>query len=565
MKTSSLLKPRESLGKLVQHVLPAIPSLQVEHLEVTSEGLLIRASSTQAANVCPLCGSSTTRVHSRYERTFQDLPWGNLRVRLRICVRRFFCPNTACGRRIFTERMAPLAKPYARRTLRLCEALLKIAWAEGGEAGERQSKAQGMPVCAATLLSLLRQAAEADLPTPRVLGVDDWGFAAAHPTGTLLVDLERHRPVDVLLGSDDRVLARWLPSHPRVEIICRDRGASYARGAKEGAPHARQVLDRWHLLKNVGEVLQRAVAQYVDILGQADQEVKASLPKPHVPLPSEGKSAGKQRKPPRRKPATPSPQRAWQLNMFQHVQELAAQGYSPYDIRNMLHLHKHTVSKYLHMEHFVDHRHCPVGSSVEPYREYLEARWAQGPVMIKTLWLELQELGFSGCYKSVWNFVRDWPLPPGAQPCASASPPAARHTVQPRISKRSPWQVARLLLRPQEDLGETDATYWEAVCRLAPKLALASMLSSQFVQIVRERKCKELAPWLHEAKTCPLEAFRRFARGLEKEYAALSAALSEPWSTGQVEGHITRLKLLKRQMYGRANIDLLRLRVLHPT
>src|SRR5205823_2503753 len=170
-------------------------------------------------------------------------------------------------------------------------------------------------------------------------------------------------------------------------------------------------------------------------------------------------------------------------------------------------LHKQTVRKYLHMEHLVDQRHGPVGSSVEPYREYLEARWAQGPVMIKTLWRELQAMGFSGSYKSVWNFVRDWPLPPGAQPCASTSPPVARKTSLPRVSKRSPGQVARLLLRPQEDLGQTDATYREAVCRLAPKLALASMLSYQFVQIVRERKCEELAPWVHQTKTCSLEEF----------------------------------------------------------
>jgi transposase len=369
---------------------------------------------------------------------------------------------------------------------------------------------------------------------------------------------------DVLLGSDDQVLAQWLRSHPGVKIICRDRGASYAHGATKGAPQARQVLDRWHLLKNVGEVLQRTVAQYVDILAQADQEVKTSLPRRKVPQPSEGKSDRKPRKPPRRKPATPSPQRAWQLTMFQHVHELAAQGYSPYEIRNMLHLHKQTVRKYLHLEHFVDHRHCPVGSSVEPYREYLEARWAQGLVMIKTLWRELQEMGFSGCYKSVWNFVRDWPLPPRAQPCATP-PPAAKKTSLPRVSKRSPWQVTRLLLRSQEDLSEADATYREAICRLSPSLALASTLSSQFVQMVRQRQCEELPTWLHEAKTCSLEEFRRFASGLEKEYDALAAALSEEWSNGQVEGHITRLKYLKRQMYGRAKIDLLRLRVLHPT
>jgi transposase len=217
------------------------------------------------------------------------------------------------------------------------------------------------------------------------------------------------------------------------------------------------------------------------------------------------------------------------------------------------------------MEHFVDHRHCPVGSSVEPYREYLEARWEPRPVMIKTLWLELQELGFSGCYKSVWNFVRDWPLPAGAQPCPSQPAAGVKKTSQPRVSKRSPWQVTRLLLRPQQELGETDATSREALCQLSPQLARAALLSSQFVQMVRERKYEQLPTWLHEAKTCSVEEFRRFARGLEKEYDALYAALSEQWSNGQVEGNITRLKYLKRQMYGRANIDLLRLRVLHPT
>jgi transposase len=118
METSSLLKPQESVGKLVKQVLPESASLQVEQVAVTSEGLLIRARSIQPENVCPLCGTSTTRVHSRYERTLQDLPWGNRRVRLRVGVRRFFCPNTACARRIFTERLAPLAEPYARRTLR---------------------------------------------------------------------------------------------------------------------------------------------------------------------------------------------------------------------------------------------------------------------------------------------------------------------------------------------------------------------------------------------------------------------------------------------------------------
>jgi transposase len=248
MKTSSKLLPRETLGTLVKRLLPESAALNVESLEVTSGELLIRVSSTQREQTCPLCGKQATRIHSRYERTLQDLPWGLCRVRVRLRVRRWFCQNLGCPRRLFTERLPTVTQPYARRTRRLQEALLQLGWASGGEAGAKLGKARGMPVCAATLLSLLRQAGEVNLPTPRVLGVDDWGFAAAHPTGTLLVDLERHRPVDVLLGSDEQVLAEWLRTHPGVQIICRDRGASYLRGARKGAPHARQVLDRWHLL-----------------------------------------------------------------------------------------------------------------------------------------------------------------------------------------------------------------------------------------------------------------------------------------------------------------------------
>jgi transposase len=396
MKTSSKLKPREALGKLVKRLLPGLLGLEVESLEVTSGEILIRVSSTQCEQPCTLCGKQATRIHSRYERTLQDLPWGLCRVRLRVRVRRWFCQNPACPRHVFTERLPMVTQPYARRTTRLQEALLQLGWALGGEAGARQSLARGMPVCAATLLSLLRRAGEVPPPTPRVLGVDDWGFGKVHPTGTILVDLEHHRPVDVLLGSDEQVLAEWLTSHPGVEIICRDRGASYPRGVSKGAPHARQVLDRWHLLKNVGEVLQRTVAQQVDVLRQADQAVKPASPRQDVNLPPQTASADKPRKPPRRKLATPSPQRAWQLSMFEQVHALAAQGYSPYDIVKRLHLQKQTVRKYLQMEHCVDHRHCPGGSSVEPYRAYLEARWAQGPVMIKTLWQELQAQGFTG-------------------------------------------------------------------------------------------------------------------------------------------------------------------------
>jgi transposase len=256
MNTSSILFSTNQVGDLIEQFLPASLELRVHQVTVASEELTLVLASSQSEVCCPLCGQPSARVHSRYMRTLQDLPWGALRVRLRIQVHRFFCQNPGCARRIFTEPLANLAEPYAGRTTRLGEALLPIGWALGGEAGARHCAAHAMPICAAPMLTLWRRWGAVARPTPRVLGVDDWSFQA-RSTGTLLVDLERHRPVEILLGSDEQVLADWLLAHRGVEVISRDRGVSYLNGATKGAPQAQQVLDRWHLLKNLGEVLQK--------------------------------------------------------------------------------------------------------------------------------------------------------------------------------------------------------------------------------------------------------------------------------------------------------------------
>jgi transposase len=134
---------------------------------------------------------------------------------------------------------------------------------------------------------------------------------------------------------------------------------------------------------------------------------------------------GQRRKPPRRKPPPPSPRRAWQMAMHQQVQELAADGKTQAEIISSQHLHRHTVRKYLQMPTFVAHYCSPCPSPVEPYRAYLEERWHQGEVMITALWQALQGQGFAGSSKSVWTFVRNWPLPAGMTPTSASSSVAA--------------------------------------------------------------------------------------------------------------------------------------------
>ncbi|HEX3643841.1 MAG TPA: ISL3 family transposase, partial [Ktedonobacteraceae bacterium] len=418
-----------------------------------------------------------------------------------------------------------LAEPYARRTSRLREALLAIGWALGGEAGIRQCARHAMPMCAATMLKLLRNSGAAVPPTPRVLGVDDWSFQA-HSAGTLLVDLERHQPVEVLLGSDEKVLSDWLLAHPGVEVICRDRGVSYLNGATKGAPQAKQVLDRWHVLKNMGEVLQKILAQHMDVLQQAAGEAVSSETECQAPavaqLVSQSASQAQEpcvqrenpspmleppaRKPPQRKPAAPRKQRRWQLHMYEQVHRLSAEGWSGRAIAHHLHLHPKTVRKYVSMEQFVDQRHNPHGSCVEPYRAYLQERWAQGCTMVKTLWQELKALGFTGSYKSVCLFTRTF-LVPGASPTTSSSPKRAGQ--QPR----TPWQTKWLLLHELEELSAPDASYREAVCRLSPELAQAACLARRFGHMVRKRRTDHLDDWLEEARASPLQELHRFALG----------------------------------------------------
>lgn len=298
----------------------------------------VEARSAADAGICPECGVVSTRVHSRYRRVVQDLPSGGRLVRVGLTVRRFRCVTPDCPRRTFAEQVDGVTRPHRSRVQRREAVLGAFRAALGGRAGARLAERAGMPVSGDTLLRLLRRGAPAQSPTPRVLGVDDWAWRRGLRFGTILVDLEAGRPIDLLPERTSDGLCRWLQAHPGVEIIARDRSTEYARGATAGAPDAVQVLDRWHVLRNAREVAERLLARYPDQLRALGTPTLDAVPPALPPRRSAHEEA-------RRKGAY---DRA--IDRRAAVRQLAAAGLSERGIAKRLSLARVTVRRYRHMD-----------------------------------------------------------------------------------------------------------------------------------------------------------------------------------------------------------------------
>ena len=539
-----------STRTLATSLLPLGHGLRLRDVSIGPDQIVATLEATAPRGTCPRCGTWSEAVHSRYQRTIADLPWGGQAVRLHLRVRKFYCRQPACTRRVFTERLPHIVAPYARRTARLESVLRILAFALGGEPGARIVVRLGMTASPATLLRLTRRVTVSEQPTPRVLGVDDWAFRKGHRYGTILVDLEQHRVVEVLPTRNAEPLVAWLQAHPGVEVFSRDRAPAYAEAARKGAPQAVQVADRWHLIQNLVEALERCLLRFRPALkvaaGMSDSLV-GPLPSPseadRVPWQQRAEAASQQR-------------HASKVERYERMRALRDAGFTVLDIAQMVGATRRTVYRYLALGGPPERQrpHRSASRVLAPYEPYLIQRWAEGCRNRSRLFREIRLLGYQHTARTVSLFLKRLNEQPSA---AATSPPRPRVTRVP-----SARHVACLLVRRKDRLPEDERSYLERLCDQEPTIALAYELAQEFADMARTRNGQAFDVWLASVAASGITDLQRFAHGLEEDREAVEAALALPWSNGQAEGQINKLKLLKRSMYGRANFDLLRQRVL---
>ncbi len=379
-----------------------------------------------------------------------------------------------------------------------------------------------------TLLRAVRREAATAGPAPaaKVIGIDDFAWRHGYSYGSIIVDLERRTVIDILPDRQRDTIMFWLKQNPQVRIICRDRGPGYGAAAVEAAPQARQVADRWHLFENASAAFLSAVRSELPQLRKALS--------PNTPV----------------DPAILSKAERIQWEaaaarelVNEQILALAAQGIPLKAMARTTGLSRQTIRTIVRGQR---HDIFPARqSSLDPWLVQLEAEWTGGCHIGAELWRRLRASGFAGSLR----VVGEW---------ATRRRRDDQHG-QPSGPSLSARTIARGLTVERDSGSARIALVNAAIEAAAPELIAARNLLDRFHAMMRSRDAARLDPWIASAKASKLASF---AVGIEADKDAIAAAITEPWSSGQVEGKINRLKLIKRQMFGRANLDLLKARVM---
>jgi transposase len=499
--------------------------LAIDAIDDGESVLTIAAHPILARGRCPDCATWSDRVHSRYIRKLNDLPIGGRRVQLVVRARRFFCDTASCRRSTFAERFEGVVAPMARRTRRLDEIVFCLAITLGGRPGAALARRIEIQVSNDTLLRAIRRRGSSEPIPPSVIGIDDWAWRRNFRYGTLVCDLERRKTIALLPDREPATVEAWLRQWPDIMVIARDRGGAYALAAQRALPNSVQIADRWHLMEN-------ASAAFLDAVRKSMRPVRVAIGATII------------------NPALLTAAERLQYEGYLRREEtnasilaMAKDGASIKDIRRKTGYSRKLIRGVLRGQRSDIFRSRQ--SSLEPWLPWLDEQWAAGQRNGAQLWRDLKQRGFRGCLRIVGEWV-------GRRRRADKTDSALGHAPAART-------IARLLTTGRDHLTKAETVMVAVIESGVALLAEARDLITAFQDMIRRKATGELDAWLERAKGGLVSAF---ANGLTKDKAAVAAAIESPWSNGQTEGQVCKLKLVKRQMYGRGNIDLLQARVI---
>lgn len=488
---------------------------------------VITVRPTSGTSLCPGCGASSRRIHSRYQRRLTDLPLAGRQVRLVVVARRFRSDAVLCGRRIFAERFDDGAvAPWARRTARLDLVVHHLGVALGGRPAASFARRLMLPVSNDTLPRVVRRRGCPPFAAPRVIGIDDWAWRRNQRYGTLICDLERRKTIALLPDREPATAQAWLSDQPQISIVSRDRGGAYALAAAKALPKATQVADRWHLMENASRA-------FLDAVRKSMRQIRIAIGA-----------------------ATINPDLLTAAERIQYegylrredtnavVLGLAKNGFAIKEIVRRTGHGRGLVRKVLRGQHSDVFRVRE--SSLELHLPWLDAQWAAGERNATELWRHLKAEGFRGCRRVVTEWATRRRRADKVDGDALSRAPSAR-------------MIARLTTVGRDNLSKSETVTVAAIESGVPELVEAREIIAAFQAMIRKKSLAELDPWLERARSSLVASF---ASGVVRDKAAVSAAITSCWSNGQTEGQITKLKLVKRQMYGRGKIDLLQARVI---
>ncbi len=525
-------------------LLPPSAGLTVTAVTVTADLVAVAVACSSPTARCPDCGRPSDRVHGRYRRVLADRPVGPRRLVLVVDARKFRCGHPGCGRLVFCERLTGVAGAHARTTDRLAGLHRLIGFALGGEPGSRVAEGLAAPASGDTLLRRVKGAPDGPEPPYRYVGIDDFALRKGQVYGTAVVDLERGRVIELLDGRDGAGVEAWLRAHPGVEVVTRDRWPAYASAAAAGAPAATQVADRFHLVRNLRELVERLFESHAAALDDAVRPAGGDPAAPNDPTPAANS-------PPASGAGHPSPRDA----RFAHARRLRAGGMGVRRIARQMGLSVATVRRYLRSDR------CPAGNRgrlrparLDRVRDRVDEYVRGGGRNAAELYRRLRGDGVRTSPASVRRFL--------GRRLAAAGHRRERASARPPARRPSARQLSFEYVRRAEGRGRGEAARMAAVGGVAA-LAGELRLAGEFLGMVRKTDPTPLADWLTRAEGSASAAVRAFAASVRADEAAVAAGLTTGWSNGPVEGQVNRLKLIKRQMYGRAGFGLLRARARH--